>query len=187
MRLLRVHALVILVLAAAAGSAHAQALVAPVFEGFDAPGGFELAGWTVDPASTEGVGWNVDASPASVGGTPSTYSPGVPSLGSLNYNDGVNFEDITDGAVAGGALSPIIDVTAVSTPTCLISYKVMIDIEAGATSTVPTMAIEVYDATVFPATFVAALDIGRVGDGTSYELPQRQWLQLNPVRKEFAS
>ena len=162
MKSLRSHALIIFILGAAASFAQAQ-LVAPVFDGFDTAGtGFDLAGWTVDPPSTEGVGWAVDASPGTVGGTlPSRYSPGVPSLGSLNFNDGTNFEDLTDGAVAGGVLSPIIDVTAVSTPTCLISYKVAIDMEVGFGSTAPTMFIEVYDATVAPAAFVGSLSIGR--------------------------
>ncbi len=94
-----------------APAAHAQ-LVAPQFENFDNPvGGFELAGWTRDVASTEGVQWNCDATPALIiaGGDSSAFS----SPNSLNFNDGVDYDDTTDGALTQSVTSPDIDISGV--------------------------------------------------------------------------
>ncbi|MCE9580935.1 MAG: hypothetical protein K8T20_00310 [Planctomycetes bacterium] len=173
-----------------ASTARAQ-LVAPVFDGFDTPGtGFDLAGWTVDPASTEGVGWAVDANPANLGdgaggpGEPSTWPPGAPSLGSLNFNDGTNFEDITDGVVSGFATSPVIDVSGLG-GTAVISFKCAIEVEPGSASTNPSMNLYVFD--TVGSILYGPLTIGKVGSGAGYEIVEGQWSQCNAYATGFTS
>ncbi|MCE9584038.1 MAG: hypothetical protein K8T20_16260, partial [Planctomycetes bacterium] len=97
-------------------SASAQGVTAPYTENFDS--GLP-AGWTISNSSSEGVGWAVDADPAITkvgngsGGAGLDGPTSGGSAGSLNYNDGINFEeDIAKGANKGVATSPVIDVTA---------------------------------------------------------------------------
>lgn len=178
------------VVLALASTAQAQ-LVAPVFDGFDTPGtGFDLTGWTVDPASTEGVGWAVDATPATLGdgaggpGEASTWPPGAPSLGSLNFNDGTNFEDIADGIVTGIVTSPIIDVSGLG-GTAVISFKCAIEIEPGSASTNPSMNLYVFD--TVSSTLYGPLTIGKVGSGDNYEIVEGEWSQCNAYASGFTS
>ena len=179
---------VLLLSSVCASSAKAQAVVtAPCLETFDGPGGADLVPWTFDPLSAEGVGWNVDATPAflgdGAGGTadPSTRSlGGVPSSASLNFNDGTNFEDTTDGAVKGVASSPVIDVTFSAGLWCNISYDLAFEIEPGLASSNPSMSIELVNYTV-PATptSMGSLTFGKIGSGMDYELQQGRWMRVN--------
>lgn len=101
----------------------------PYTEGFDAGA---PSGWSVSAPSTEGVAWDFDATPANVGdGTgvcggaastpvdPSTFGG---TAGSLNYNDGTDYEDTTDGFASGSATSPLLD-SSTSGGSVLISFQ----------------------------------------------------------------
>ncbi len=95
-------------------SASAQ-VVAPYTENFDS--GLP-AGWTISNSSSEGVGWAVDGDPGipvvgnGSGGAGTDGPTAGGSAGSLNYNDGFDFEeDIALGANKGTATSPVIDVS----------------------------------------------------------------------------
>lgn len=105
-------ALALLVLISSMASAQ---VVAPYTENFDS--GLP-AGWTISNSSSEGVGWAVDADPGipvvgnGSGGAGVNGPTAGGSAGSLNYNDGVDFEeDIAMGANKGTATSPVIDVS----------------------------------------------------------------------------
>ncbi len=106
-------ALAVLLLMTAMASAQ---VVAPYTENFDS--GLP-AGWTISNSSAEGVGWAVDGDPGIVrignglGGSGVDGPTAGGSAGSLNYNDGINYEeDIAKGANKGTATSPVIDVSA---------------------------------------------------------------------------
>lgn len=145
-------------------------VVAPYSENFDSG---VPAGWTFDPASTEGVGWDVDATPALIGGvTPSTFPPEAPSAGSLNFNDGVDYEDVTDGAVKGYATSPVIDITGLG-GTVVIWWSMAYQVEPDAFFWgYDIREIYILDDT---STVVAAFSVGEAGSGADIELDENTW------------
>ncbi|MCC6740710.1 MAG: hypothetical protein IT452_16835 [Planctomycetia bacterium] len=156
-----------LVLALALG-ASAQ-VAAPYYENFDSG---VPAGWTFDAPSTEGVGWGVDATPALIGGvTPSTFPPASPSAGSLNFNDGVDFEDTTPEAVKGYATSPAIDITGLG-GTVIIWWSMAYEVEPFAYPAFDIREIYILDDT---DTIVATFQVGEVGSGADIELAPTTW------------
>ena len=110
-----------LVLAASAASAQ---VTAPYAESFDAA---LPAGWTVTSTSAE-VFWNADYDAACdpVGDGLGGSGPDGPRVGSsggsLNYNDGTDFEDSAFATATGTATSPIIDVSPLA-GSVLISWQ----------------------------------------------------------------
>ncbi|MCE9583073.1 MAG: hypothetical protein K8T20_11305 [Planctomycetes bacterium] len=152
----------------------ASAQVAPYSENFDSG---VPTGWVLDPPSTEGVGWNVDATPGLIGGvTSSTYPPGAPSAGSLNFNDGVNFEDITDGAVKGYATSPVIGIVPLA-GSVQISFAAAFQTESlGFLFGVDLMYVFILDDT---AATVATFSIGDPGSGADIEFAMNTWTTIS--------
>ncbi len=140
------------------GSRASAQIVAPAFDKFDA--GFELPGWTVDPPTGEGVGWAVDSTPFVTGGVnPSTWAPGGPSLGSLNFNDGVNYEDTTTPTIVLNTVtSPVFDVTAF-TGAVRLRWAMCLNMEA----TFDSVTVNVIDATTMATFFSSGISTGGVG------------------------
>lgn len=118
-------------LALIGGGASAQ-VTAPCYDNFDTPGtGFDLPGWTVDPASAGGVQWGVDATPATVGAglDSSTFPPASPSAGSLNFNDGTDYDD-GSAALTQVVTSPVITLTPI-TGSVFLNFSSCINCESG--------------------------------------------------------
>lgn len=162
---MRLAAAFVLLLSAAASAQ----VAAPYYENFDSG---VPAGWTFDAPSTEGVGWGVDATPALIGGvTPSTFPPAAPSAGSLNFNDGVDFEDTTPEAVKGYATSPAIDITGLG-GTVIIWWSMAYEVEPFAYPAFDIREIYILDDT---DVIVAAFQVGEVGSGADIELAPTTW------------
>lgn len=162
---MKLAAAFVLLLSAAASAQ----VAAPYYENFDSG---VPAGWTFDAPSTEGVGWGVDATPALIGGvTPSTFPPAAPSAGSLNFNDGVDFEDTTPEAVKGYATSPAIDITGLG-GTVIIWWSMAYEVEPFAYPAFDIREIYILDDT---DSIVASFQVGEVGSGADIELAPTTW------------
>jgi hypothetical protein len=152
------------VLAVVAATTASAQLVAPFTESFDSG---VPTGWTITVDGT-GAEWDVDATPAFVGdgsgdgltiaGAPSGPSAFGGTGGSLNYNDGTDYE--VGVANFGSALSPTIDISGLGGSVFLnfqcnfegeiggtFDARTVDIVDAGTTATITTIFIDPFSGT----------------------------------------
>ncbi|MCE9582801.1 MAG: hypothetical protein K8T20_09935 [Planctomycetes bacterium] len=120
------------------------ATATPYLADFDS--GSLPAGWVVSAPSAGGVGWAVDATPALVGdGVGGTADPSAfgGTGSSLNFNDGVDYDDGT-GTTAGQASSPLLDISTLG-GTTIFTFQCNYETDSTAAAFFDSRSVRVLD------------------------------------------